>query len=217
MYNVCMYFREILYFILLSVCVLFSFDSWDSSIMEGNQYIKLREPIHDAPKLLEFFSFYCPHCYQFETVYNILNNVQKTSFANIIFYKYHVNFLGNLGKQLTHAWAVAIVLGIEDKIGPILFIAIQQQNSIHNVEDIKKKFIQFGIDAAEYDRVWNSILVKSLILDQERAAIKFQLRGVPSIFINGKYMIRNDKLDISSVHAYIKQFSELLHLLIEKK
>lgn len=188
-----------------------------SSIIEGYQYIKLNKPIHNAPKLLEFFSFYCPHCYQFEEIYHISNNVEQNLPKNIIFSKYHVNFLGNLGKQLTHAWAVAIALGIENKISSMLFKAIQKQKSIHTIEDIRAIFIQSGISSEEYDITWNSVLVKSLIINQEQAALDFHLNEVPLIFVDGKYMIKNDKLDISSINAYIKQFSELLILLINKK
>ncbi|URJ29799.1 thiol:disulfide interchange protein DsbA [Blochmannia endosymbiont of Camponotus sp.] len=205
-----------LHLILIIIFLIFSCKSISSSIVEGKQYIRLNKPIHNAPKLLEFFSFYCPHCYQFEQIYHISNNIKQTLPKNVNFYKYHVNFLGNLGKQLTHAWAVAIVLGIENKISPILFIAIQKQQSIHTIEDIRAIFIKSGVNAKEFDTTWDSILVKSLVLDQEQAAINFHLRGVPSIFINGKYMIKNDKLDISSVNAYIRQFCELLNLLINK-
>ncbi|URJ31302.1 thiol:disulfide interchange protein DsbA [Blochmannia endosymbiont of Camponotus sp.] len=205
-----------LHLILIIIFLIFSCKSISSSIVEGKQYIRLNKPIHNAPKLLEFFSFYCPHCYQFEQIYHISNNIKQTLPKNVNFYKYHVNFLGNLGKQLTHAWAVAIVLGIENKISPILFIAIQKQQSIHTIDDIRAIFIKSGVNAKEFDTTWDSILVKSLVLDQEQAAINFHLRGVPSIFINGKYMIKNDKLDISSVNAYIRQFCELLNLLINK-
>ncbi|WHL25091.1 MAG: thiol:disulfide interchange protein DsbA [Candidatus Blochmannia vicinus] len=205
-----------LHLILIILSLIFSCKSISSAIIEGKQYIRLNKPIHNAPKLLEFFSFYCPHCYQFEQIYHISNNIKKTLPKNINFYKYHVNFLGNLGQQLTHAWAVAIALGIENKISPILFIAIQKQQSIHTIEDIRAIFIKSGVNAEAFDTAWDSILVKSLVSDQEQAAINFHLRGVPSIFINGKYMIKNDKLDISSVNAYIRQFCELLNLLINK-
>lgn len=203
---------------LIGVLLIFSFKNISySSIVEGNQYIKLNKPIHNAPKLLEFFSFYCPHCYQFEQIYHITNNIEQNLPKNINFSKYHVNFLGNLGKQLTHAWAVAIALGIEKKISSMLFIAIQKQQSIHTVEDIRTVFIQSGISAEKYDTTWNSVLVKSLIIDQEQAAKNFHLSEIPSIFVDGKYMIKNDKLDISSINAYVQQFSELLNLLINKK
>lgn len=208
--------KIIVYIIVIGITVLSSYNSWTASIISERQYIQLHTPIPSAPKLLEFFSFYCSHCYQFEQIWNISSDIKKVLPKNVIFYKYHVNFLGNLGKQLTQAWAVAIVLGIENKIGPVLFTAIQKQHSIHNTEDIRKKFIQSGVNAEEYDIAWNSILVKSLVTDQEQAAIKFQLTGIPAIFVNGKYMIRNDKLDVSSVNVYIQQFSELLQLLIEK-
>ncbi|URJ25085.1 thiol:disulfide interchange protein DsbA [Candidatus Blochmannia ocreatus (nom. nud.)] len=206
-----------LHLIMMIIFLIFSCKSISSSIIEGRQYIRLNKPVHNAPKILEFFSFYCTHCYQFEQIYHISNHIQQTLPKNIYFYKYHVNFLGNLGKQLTHAWAVAIALGIETKISPILFEAIQKQQSIRTTEDIRSIFIKSGIKSEEFDTAWNSILVKSLILDQEQAAIDFCLKGVPSIFINGQYMVKNDKLDISSVNAYIQQFCELLNLLIEKK
>lgn len=206
----------VIYFIIMVSFLLFPVCSWPSIITEGNQYIRLSCPMYDAPKLLEFFSFYCSHCYQFEQIYNIPYNIQKKLSKNIVFYKYHINFLGNFGQQLTHAWAVAIALGIEDRVSSVLFTAIQKQNSINSVEDIKNKFIQSGISESEYDTAWNSILVKSLVLDQEKAAIQFQLRGVPAIVVKGKFMIQNDKLDLSSINAYVNQFSEVLQFLIEK-
>lgn len=203
---------------LIGIILIFSYINISySSLIQEKQYIKLNKPIHNAPKLLEFFSFYCPHCYQFEQIYHITNNIERNLPRNINFSKYHVNFLGDLGQQLTHAWAVAIALGIEKKISPMLFTAIQKKQSIHTVEDIRAIFIQSGISKEEYDITWNSILVKSLIIDQEQAAKNFHLSEVPSIFVNGKYMIKNDKLDISSINIYIQQFSELLNLLINKK
>lgn len=204
------FFIGIFFLVFLHNNILFS------SIIEGNQYIKLNTPINNVPKLLEFFSFYCSHCYQFEQTYHITKKIEQNLPKNINFSKYHVNSLGNLGKQLTHAWAVAIILGIEKKISPILFKAIQKKQSIHTAEDIRTIFIQFGINAEEYDMAWNSTLVKSLVIKQEQAAQNLHLSEVPSIFINGKYMIQNDKLDISSINAYIQQFSELLNLLINK-
>lgn len=40
--------------------------------------------------------------------------------------KYHVEFPGPLGKDLTQAWAVAIALGVEDKITAPMFEAVQK-------------------------------------------------------------------------------------------
>lgn len=67
---------------------------------------------------------------------------------------------------------MAIELGIETKVKPILFTAIQEKKSIHILEDIKMAFIQFGINETEYDIVWNNKSVKSLVLHQEQSAIQ---------------------------------------------
>lgn len=205
-----------MYIILISVLCMFLCNSCISTITEGRQYIRLSKPIQNAPELLEFFSFYCSHCYQFEQIYNISNSIKERLPKDVIFCKYHINYLGDLGKQLTHAWAVAIVLGITEKIEPILFMAVQEKQSIHTLQDIKTIFIQLGITADKYDETWNSILVKSLIANQEQAAVSFRLTSIPAIFVKGKYMVKNDGLDTSSVNAYIDQFSEILNLLIEK-
>lgn len=39
--------------------------------------------------------------------------------------KYHVNFMGVTGQELTQAWAVAMALGVEDKVTVPLFEGVQ--------------------------------------------------------------------------------------------
>ncbi len=40
------------------------------------------------------FSFFCPHCYQFEEVLHISDNVKKKLPEGVKMTKYHVNFMG---------------------------------------------------------------------------------------------------------------------------
>nr|WP_046305489.1 thiol:disulfide interchange protein DsbA [Blochmannia endosymbiont of Camponotus (Colobopsis) obliquus] len=203
--------RKILSFIL---GVIWSSSIFSMIIHEGQQYTKLNRPVDNAPQILEFFSFYCPHCYQFEEVYHIFSSIKKFLPDNIKIVRYHVDFLGQIGQQLTHAWAMAIVLGIEDKVNQLMFEALHRERSIKSVEDIRTVFLKSGVSSKEFDLFWNSCSVQNLILTQQQAASDFQLRGVPSIFINGKYMIKHDALDTSSIDIYIKQFIELIGLLI---
>ena len=59
--------------------------------------------------------------------------------------KYHVEFLGPLGKDLTQAWAVAIALGVEDKITAPMFEAVQKNQTVQSVADIRKVFVDAGV------------------------------------------------------------------------
>ena len=96
--------------------MILAFSASAAQITDGKQYITLDKPIAGEPQVLEFFSFYCPHCYQFEEVLHVSDNVRQKLPEGTKMTKYHVEFPGPLGKDLTQAWAVAIALGVEDKI-----------------------------------------------------------------------------------------------------
>ncbi|AIJ08176.1 MULTISPECIES: thiol:disulfide interchange protein DsbA [Edwardsiella] len=182
----------------------------------GEQYTTLDKPVSGAPQVLEFFSFYCPHCYEFAEVYHIPQAIEGKLPQGIKLTKYHVEFLGPLGKQLTQAWAVAMALGVEDKITQPMFDAVQKTQSIKTEADIRNVFIQAGVKPQEYDAALNSFVVKSLVVQQEKAAEDFQLRGVPAVFVNGKYMVKSDGLDTSSMANYVAQFANVVHFLVSQ-
>ncbi|AGH75489.1 thiol:disulfide interchange protein DsbA [Edwardsiella piscicida] len=182
----------------------------------GEQYTTLDKPVNGAPQVLEFFSFYCPHCYEFAEVYHIPQAIEGKLPQGVKLTKYHVEFLGPLGKQLTQAWAVAMALGVEDKITQPMFDAVQKTQSIKSEADIRNVFIQAGVKPQEYDAALDSFVVKSLVVQQEKAAEDFQLRGVPAVFVNGKYMVKSDGLDTSSMANYVAQFANVVHFLVSQ-
>lgn len=199
------------------VGMVMAFSVSAAQFSDGAQYVTLDKTVANEPQVLEFFSFYCPHCYQFEQVWHVSDNIRKNLPKDIKYAKYHVEFLGPLGKQLTQAWAVAIALGVEDKVSPLMFDAVQKQQSIQNADDIRKVFIQAGVKGEDYDAALNSFVVKSLVVQQEKAAADLGLQGVPSVFVNGKYMVKNDGLDTSSMDMYVKQYSDVINFLATKK
>ncbi|MCV9879784.1 thiol:disulfide interchange protein DsbA [Brenneria izbisi] len=197
--------------------IVLSFSASAAEFSNGKQFVELDKPATQEPQVLEFFSFYCPHCYQFAQVYHIPEAVKKALPEGTKMTRYHVDFLGPLGKNLTQAWAVAIALGVEDKITPPMFDAVQKTQTVKTPDDIRKIFIDAGVSAEEFDGALNSFVVKSLVAQQEKAAADLQLRGVPAMFVNGKYMIKNDGLDTSSMEAYVKQYADVAKFLIDKK
>lgn len=199
------------------VGMVMAFSASAAQFSDGTQYVTLDKPVTGEPQVLEFFSFYCLHCYQFEQVYHVSENVKKALPAGTKMTKYHVEFLGPLGKQLTQAWAVAMALGVEDKVSPLMFEAVQKTQTVQTPDDIRNVFVKAGVTAADYDAAWNSFVVESLVVQQEKAAEDLQLRGVPAVFVNGKYMVKNDGLDTSSMDAYVKQFADVVKFLSQQK
>ncbi|MDX7999840.1 thiol:disulfide interchange protein DsbA [Xenorhabdus sp. Reich] len=204
-------------FWLVLVGAFMAFNASAADFSEGKQYTELKKAVAGQPQVLEFFSFYCPHCYQFENVYHVPSTVEKNLPAGVTHERYHVDFLGLLGKDLTDAWAVAIVMKIEDKITPILFEGIQKSQSINSKEDIRKAFIKAGVPGEEYDAALNSFIVQSVAAKERQASKDFELRGVPAVFVNGKYLINNGGVEGTSVLDYGKSFSETVNYLVTKK
>jgi thiol:disulfide interchange protein DsbA len=83
--------------------------------------------------------------------------------------------------------------------------------------DIRDVFIKAGVSGQDYDAALNSFVVKSLVVQEEKAAADFGLQGVPSVYVNGKYQVKNDGLDTSSMDAYVKQFSDVVNFLTTQK
>ncbi|HGM5492935.1 TPA: thiol:disulfide interchange protein DsbA [Serratia fonticola] len=199
------------------VGMVMAFSASAAQFSDGTQYVTLDKPVTGEPQVLEFFSFYCPHCYQFEETFHISDAIKKGLPEGTKMTKYHVEFLGPMGKQLTQAWAVAMALGVEDKITQPMFEAIQKTQTVQTPDDIRKVFVNAGVAGEEYDAALNSFVVKSLVAQQEKAAEDLQLRGVPAVFVNGKYMVKNDGLDTSNMDVYVKQFADVVKFLSEKK
>ncbi|HEJ9437913.1 TPA: thiol:disulfide interchange protein DsbA [Proteus mirabilis] len=188
-----------------------------ADISEGKQYTNLSKPVAGAPQVVEFFSFYCPHCYQFSEVYKVNSTVEKNVPENTKVARYHVDFLGPLGKEMTRAWAVAIALGVEDQVSPALFKGIQETQSIRSVDDIRTTFINAGVKAEDYDAAINSFVVNSLVSQQQNAVTDFQINGVPAMVIDGKYKMKNDGISAKSPEEYAKAYSDVVNQLLMKK
>lgn len=197
--------------------IILAFSASAAQISNGKQYITLDKTVAGEPQVLEFFSFYCPHCYQFEEVLHVSDSVKKKLPDGVKMMKYHVEFLGPLGKQLTQAWAVAMALGVEDKITAPMFDAVQKSNSINSEGDIRKVFIDAGVKAEEYDGAWNSFVVKSLVAQQEKAASDLQLQGVPAMFVNGKYQINPQGMNTDDMDSFIREYANTVNFLVGKK
>ncbi|AYA41912.1 thiol:disulfide interchange protein DsbA [Xenorhabdus nematophila] len=204
-------------FWLALVGTLMAFNVSAAGFSEGKQYVDLKDPVANQPQVVEFFSFYCPHCYQFENVYHVPATVEKNLPAGVTHERYHVSFLGPLGDALTDAWAVAIVMKIEDKVTPILFDGIQKTRTINSKDDIRNAFIKAGVTGEDYDAALNSFIVQSVAAKERQAAKDFALRGVPAVFVNGKYQVNNGGIEAASALEYGKGFSDVVNYLLTKK
>lgn len=207
-----------IWFALVGMMLVFSAAVSASSFTEGKQYITLDKSVNGAPKVVEFFSFFCPHCYDFERTYHINQAVIDSLPKGVQFTRYHVDFLGgDFAPVVTHAWAVAMALGVEDKVVDPIFDGLQKTQTIVDPASLKAVFIKAaGISSEEYDAAWNSFAVKALVSQQEKAASDFNISGVPSVFVDGKYQVNNAGLDTSSMNNFVADYVNVVKYLVAK-
>ncbi len=207
-----------IWFALLSMIFIVATNANAAPYTEGKQYTTLAQPIQDAPKVIEFFSFLCPHCYDFERTFGINKAVIDSLPSGVKLTRYHVDFLGGeYGVLLTHTWAVAMALGVEDKVLDPIFDGLQKTQTIKDKQTLKDAFIKAaGITPAEYDAAWNSFAVNALVSKQEKAVADFKIEGVPAFYINGKYFLRNDGMDTSNTDNFKADFSNVAKFLLNK-
>lgn len=185
------------------------------SLVEGKQYITIDQPRSAQPEVIEFFSFYCPHCYFFDVDYKIPQKIKQSLPEGTSFKQYHVNFLGRQSENLTRAWALAMAMGVEDKVKDDLF-AGAQKNAFNSMEDIRQVFINNGISAEQFDGGINSFAVNNLVNRQQKLAETFNVRGVPDFYVNGKFRVNPEGLSTTNENAFINDYVETVKQLLKK-
>ncbi|MGO2369307.1 MAG: DsbA family protein [Serratia sp. (in: enterobacteria)] len=181
----------------------------------GEQYTRLDKPVASAPAVVEFFSFYCSPCYQFADTYHVGSTVSQALPEGTKLTKYHVGLMGKLGNELTEAWSVAMVMGIEDKIEGMLFDALQKKRAINSEEDIQRVFAAAGVDAAAYENARHSLLVKGMIAKQNEAVKALDVRATPSFYVSGKYKIDNAGMSSQSIDGYAQEYAAVVRYLLD--
>ncbi|OSL66222.1 thiol:disulfide interchange protein DsbA [Escherichia coli TA054] len=175
------------------------------------------ETVQDNETVVEFFSFYCPPCYAFSQGYGIDGAIRDSLPAGGKMVKYHADFLGALGSELTRAWSVAMLSGLEEKVEPLLFEATMVSRTLKRPEDIRAVFVKAGMPAEEYELMLASQEVADMTEKQRRLFKEYGVTGTPSIYVNGRYHIQNSAFQADSVEAFRKTYVAAVMSLLNRK
>ena len=176
---------------------------------EGTHYEVVKQTATAKPQVLEFFSFYCPHCFSFEP---LMEQIQANLGDEVEIKKNHVNFLGKqMGPVLTQAYAAAQLLQVEDKVASLLFDQLHTQRKAVNGETgVLDIFEKAGVSNADAQAALESFPADGIASQMKRNTETFQIRGVPTLIVNGKYQV------ITNSVTSTDEFIELVTYLTKK-
>jgi protein dithiol oxidoreductase (disulfide-forming) len=199
----------------LMLLILLSCES-NSAIKEGKQYVVLQNPVAEAPHVIAFFSFYCGPCYQFARQYPVNDAIEPILPAGEKVIKYHVSVMGKLGNQLTEAWAIAMVMGVNDTVELPLFELMQKTQGPVSPDDIKLIFAHAGVTPEQYQSAQHSLVVKARVAEQDAALQKFSVSGTPSYYVKGRYGVNHSGIIADTPEAYVDSFVQVISYLLKR-
>lgn len=183
---------------------------------EGVHYDVVAEKATDKPEVLEFFSFYCPHCKAFEP---FAQNLNKNLPKGVGLTKYHVDFLQaaspELQQSLAKAYVIAKNAGQGDRIASAIFDYLHNQRATFSSEqDIRSLLVVNDIPAMLVDSGMVNPAVVAEVAKMKSSQTQYTeakvLRGVPTLLVNGKYQVKfsglsqeNFQQDLDAVVAYL--------------
>ncbi len=159
----------------------------EKKFIEGLDYVtKFPNELPKEPVLMEFFSFMCPACFNFEPTIKRWE-LQKPDTVKLV--KIPVTF-GRSGSWTLAAKAfyIAEELEISKQFNPLMFRKIHLENKPpRQLSDLEDIFLTLGIKSKAFKKAANSFNVDSKLRKAEFLTKKYLVSGVPYFLINGKY------------------------------
>lgn len=190
-----------------------AFTSHATTFEEGKHYTVVAEKKTASPELSEYFSYYCPTCRAYEPY---LDGFKKVMPAQAKFNKVHVDFMGHTSEDIQFMLAKALIVAektaIDKKFTSAVFKYLQTDRAtISNEKDIRNIFVLSGGDGQKFDKGMKSFSVigqaKKEKKIQDKLSNSRQLTSVPTMVVNGKYLIDSKSLDRNNFFA---EYNELI-------
>lgn len=200
--------------VLLAALVWFPLAACATDFKEGVHYEVLPSQPTSSPEVVEFFSFFCGHCYHFEeTAERLANEVKGAEFSRA-----HVEFLGRgtAGQLMTRGYAVAQVLKVEPAFNKAVFKQhFVDRNYIQTEQALQQLFASIGVNEKDFNSAYNSFPTNSLVARMAKKTKAYGINATPTVVVNGKYKVKNSGL--AELESPTDEFINLVNYLLTLK
>jgi thiol:disulfide interchange protein DsbA len=146
-------------------------------------------------EVLEFFGYYCPHCYAFDPL--LTDWVQKQR-DKIDFKRIHVVFRPGAMALFQQMYLTLEVMGKTEDVHSKVFVALHKDRvPLATEEQITDFVVKNGVDRAKYLEVYKSFSIQSKMRSLVGVHDRYSLDSVPTIVIDGRLVTSPEQLRTS--------------------
>jgi thiol:disulfide interchange protein DsbA len=162
----------------------------DFAYEEGTHYVALEIPIKTRNpskiEVAEYFSYGCPHCYDFEP---LIGAWQASLPADVAFSR--TPAVWNQDYQVyAQTYVTLEALGVLEKVHVAIFNAIHTDRlRLSKPQAMAQFLVKYGVDPEDFAKTYNSFGVRAALQQTDSKGRAYRSTGVPAIIVNGKYRI----------------------------
>jgi protein dithiol oxidoreductase (disulfide-forming) len=171
------------------------------SAVAGHDYMVLAVPQRQETsgkiEVIEFFSWGCPHCYEF---YPMLARWKATLPKDATFKRVPVGLGHPEWDNLARAYYALQSTGDAARLDSQIFEAIHKEHvSLFDEQSITAWVGKHGVNVAKFTEAYRSFGVNTSVGQAEEAAVGYRVAGIPTIAVAGKYTVTGDHKTILTV------------------
>ena len=160
----------------------------DVPLEAGKTYVELSNAVPVAApgkiEVVELFWYGCPHCYAFEPK---VNPWAEKLPADVNFVRIPAMFGGPWDAH-GQMFLTLEAMGVENKVHSAVFNAIQNERKrLTDKNDMADFLATQGVDKDKFLATFDSFAIKGQIVKAKELAKKYEISGVPTMVVNGKY------------------------------
>jgi thiol:disulfide interchange protein DsbA len=181
------------------------------NFVEGEHYTLLENPRRvrtDKIEVMEFFSYGCIHCYNFDPE---LSDWAESNSDKINFIRTPA-ISNDLWRLLGRNYYTMEKLGIVEKYHMPFFREVHDvKRNFSSPKRLSDYFDGKGTTSEEYTKVFNSLAVSRKMTVADQMGRRLLVSSVPTIIVHGKYMVRITR------SVGISRMLEVMDFLVDKE
>ena len=176
--------------ILLLMLVAIPLQAVATEFVEGTHYKAVNPPQPGGEggrvQVIEFFLYTCPHCYHLEPH---MKQWEANKPENVDFIRIPAMF--NRSTLIMHAktYYALELMGVPAEVHDGIFDAIHAKKARLNTQaDVEAQLETQGVNIEQFRKAMRSFGVQANAKRAEKLLQRFNIRGVPAVIVDGKYL-----------------------------